>query len=523
MARRGRRDSDVRRRQLVSAPTTRIALLLAATAVAMLARGAQPEDARASTLPTGFQETVAFSGLTNPTVVRFARDGRVFVAEKSGIIKVFCNLSDTTPTTFANLRHERPQLLGSRAPRHGAAPELPGRPRTSTSSTRTTTARLAEPRRLAGETPCPTPPGPTSDGCVVSARVSRLQAAGDVMTGSEQVLVEDWCQQYPSHSIGSVEFGPDGALYASAGDGASFNFVDWGQDGNPVNPCGDPPAGVGGTMTPPTAEGGALRSQDVRTTGDPASLDGSVIRVDPATGAGLPSNPFAGSADATRDASSPTASGTRSASPSARVRASSGPGTSAGEWEEINAIYNAERRDGRELRLALLRGQPAAQPAMTPRISPSARTSTPPRAPTRALLRVPPPGQGSARAKPARRDFLDLRARVQLRIHEHVPDAVRGRALLRRLLAGLHLGDEDGGGSTPSPARSRRSSRTRPTRSTSTFGPGGDLFYADFDGGTIRRIRWTAKPPPTITGRSPAVGATGVAVDANVPPPSRRR
>ena len=51
------------------------------------------------------------------------------------------------------------------------------------------------------------------------------------MTGSEQVLVEDWCQQYPSHSVGAAEFGTDGALYASAGDGASFNFVDYGQDG----------------------------------------------------------------------------------------------------------------------------------------------------------------------------------------------------------------------------------------------------------------------------------------------------
>ena len=65
------------------------------------------------------------------------------------------------------------------------------------------------------------------------------------MTGSEQVLVEDWCQQYPSHSTGTVDFGPDGALYASAGDGASFTFTDYGQDGNPVNPCGDPPGGVG--------------------------------------------------------------------------------------------------------------------------------------------------------------------------------------------------------------------------------------------------------------------------------------
>ena len=150
--------------------------------------------------------------------------------------------------------------------------------------------------------PCPTPPGATADGCVVSGRLSRLQASGNAMTGAEQVLVEDWCQQYPSHSVGTVEFGRDGALYASGGDGASFNFVDYGQDGAPVNPCGDPPGGVGATLTPPTAEGGALRSQDLRTAGDPVSLDGSVIRVDPATGDALPDNPLAAAADAQRAA-----------------------------------------------------------------------------------------------------------------------------------------------------------------------------------------------------------------------------
>ena len=112
------------------------------------------------------------------------------------------------------------------------------------------------------------------------------------------MLIEDWCQQYPSHSVGSLEFGADGALYASSGDGASFNFADYGQDGNPVNPCGDPPGGVGASLTPPTAEGGALRSQDTRTGSDPASLDGTVIRVNPDTGAALPDNPNAGSSDA---------------------------------------------------------------------------------------------------------------------------------------------------------------------------------------------------------------------------------
>src|SRR4030095_11715848 len=99
-------------------------------------------------------------------------------------------------------------------------------------------------------------------------RLSRLQVAGDQMTGSEQVLIQDWCQQYPSHSVGDLEFGADGTLYASAGDGASFTFADYGQRGDPVNPCSDP-----------TSEGGALRSQDLRTRsgGDPVTLDGSII------------------------------------------------------------------------------------------------------------------------------------------------------------------------------------------------------------------------------------------------------
>ena len=61
---------------------------------------------------------------------------------------------------------------------------------------------------------------------MVSGRLSRLTATGNQMTGSEQVLIEDWCQQYPSHSIGDLAFGADGALYASGGDGASFNFAD---------------------------------------------------------------------------------------------------------------------------------------------------------------------------------------------------------------------------------------------------------------------------------------------------------
>ena len=129
---------------------------------------------------------------------------------------------------------------------------------------RRATRRAGAPRASTGDG-CPNPPGATGDGCVVTGRLARLTATGDTAT-AETPLITDWCQQYPSHSIGDLGFGADGALYVSGGDGASFNFVDYGQDGSPVNPCGDPPGPPGFDLTPPTAEGGALRSQDVRTT-----------------------------------------------------------------------------------------------------------------------------------------------------------------------------------------------------------------------------------------------------------------
>ena len=60
-------------------------------------------EAQGATTPTGFSESVVFSGLTNPTALRFSPDGRVFVAEKRGVIKVFDSLTDPTPDVFADL------------------------------------------------------------------------------------------------------------------------------------------------------------------------------------------------------------------------------------------------------------------------------------------------------------------------------------------------------------------------------------------------------------------------------------
>ena len=72
--------------------------------LALLVTLVSPSAARASVLPAGFSESVVWGGLTNPTNIEFANDGHIFVAEKSGLIKVFDNEQDRTATVFADLR-----------------------------------------------------------------------------------------------------------------------------------------------------------------------------------------------------------------------------------------------------------------------------------------------------------------------------------------------------------------------------------------------------------------------------------
>ncbi len=232
-----------------------------------------------------------------PTAVRFPPDGRVFVAEKSGLIKVFDSLSDRNADVFADLRTQVHNYWDRGLLGLAIDPGFPTRPFLYVLYTHDAPIGGTAPRwGRAGETSdgCPTPPGATEHGCVVSGRLSRLVAKGNRWTGDEHVLVEGWFQQFPSHSIGSLAFASDGALYASGGEGASWRFADHGQRGGPA---GDPSLAVGGTDPSPPGEGGALRAQDLRTPGDPAGLSGSIIRVDPNTGAAMRDNPLFSSTD----------------------------------------------------------------------------------------------------------------------------------------------------------------------------------------------------------------------------------
>jgi glucose/arabinose dehydrogenase len=287
------------------------AVAVACLLVALGICGFGPGMARAASvdLPAGFQDTrlpfegTAHPGLDEPTALRFASDGKVFVAQRTGQILVYDSLSDSTPTVFADLRTQVYDngdrgILGL-----ALDPDFPASPYVYVLYTYNhILGEAGAAPKWAGAQPegdpCPKPPDADVDACPVSGRLVRLTANGDhaVEVGgapTEKVLVEDWCQQFSSHSVGDLQFGPEGALFASGGDGASFTSADYGQFGWPQrNECGDPPAGKGGEEKPPTALGGSLRAQNVE------NLDGSVIRIDPETGAGMADNPMSTSLDA---------------------------------------------------------------------------------------------------------------------------------------------------------------------------------------------------------------------------------
>lgn len=262
--------------------------------------------------------------------MRFAPNGEVFAIDKDGQIFDFPSLAEPeNETIVADLKeevmnYEDRGLLGL-----AVDPGYPVRPYIYVLY-----AYNAPPGQIAPVWPrkeCPEPPGAgpefepvkaEGDGCVITGRLSRITVdpTTHLMVGKEQPLIEqDWCQQFTSHSIGDLQFGPEGALYASGGSGGAFNVADWGQYGGtepskehplvPANPCSDPnetsgpgPGEAGVTKQElPTAEGGVLRSQSFRRPADqPATLDGTIARVDPNTGEPLPDNPNASAADIDR-------------------------------------------------------------------------------------------------------------------------------------------------------------------------------------------------------------------------------
>jgi len=149
--------------------------------------------ARAATLPAGFIET-QISGLTNPTAMEIAPDGRIFVCEQGGSLRVIKN-GAVLPSPFLTLsvdsNGER-GLLGI-----------------------TFDPNFANNNFIYVYYTVPATPRHN--------RVSRFTANGDVVVpGSEVIVLElDNLTSATNHNGGAIHFGPDGKLYVAVGENAT--------------------------------------------------------------------------------------------------------------------------------------------------------------------------------------------------------------------------------------------------------------------------------------------------------------
>lgn len=260
-----------------------------------------PAAAVLTGLPPGFVDETVVGGLPYPTAIAFSRDEKMFVALKSGVVRLAEN-GALLPTPFVDVssrvhdNHDRgllglavhpqfPQqpyvyLLYTHDPA-GVAPDV-GSPVVGRVSqllrveadpaTGHRTAKAGTETVLLGAGSTRANIGSETDG--------RNTAFASCMTGRTMAgtPVEDCiASDENSHTIGTLAFAPDGSLFVTSGDGSNYGGVD------------------------PRA----LRSQL------PDSLNGKVLRIDPLTGAGRPDNPFFDPANPQRNRSKVWASGLR--------------------------------------------------------------------------------------------------------------------------------------------------------------------------------------------------------------------
>ena len=165
--------------------------LVVATACAWLSLVGAPADA--ATLPPGFTERLVVGGLTNPTAMAFAPDGRLFVCLQAGQIRVIKD-GALLPAPFVTLTVDsvgERGVLGIAFDPAFASNQFVYVYYTATSPE-------------------------------IHNRVSRFTASGDVgAPGSELVLIDlnvEPLSGASNHNGGAIHFGQDGKLYVAVGD-----------------------------------------------------------------------------------------------------------------------------------------------------------------------------------------------------------------------------------------------------------------------------------------------------------------
>jgi glucose/arabinose dehydrogenase len=162
----------------------------------------EPEEIEVVTgqvVPSGFVEEVFAQGLTNPTAMEFAPDGRLFVAQQNGQLRVIQSNGSLLATPFVSL-----------------------------------TVSSSGERGLLGVTFHPSFASNqfvyvyyTATSPAIHNRVSRFTANGNVaVAGSEvQILNLENLSSATNHNGGAIHFGPDGMLYVAVGENANRDFA----------------------------------------------------------------------------------------------------------------------------------------------------------------------------------------------------------------------------------------------------------------------------------------------------------
>ena len=227
----------------------------------------------AAQLPEGFEEEVWVDGLELPTDLAFAPDGTLFVAQKGGSVRI---------VRSNGILQDAPLIALDDEVNNAGDRGLLGIALDPAFETNGYLYLLytVDPEYGSPEEPASQP----TFGRLTRYTLHATDSGYEVDPESRMVLIGDdpadgFPSCYTTHTIGTLRFGTDGSLFVSSGDGASKDYVDYGQ-----NETED--AWMCEEIFGAEEDIGALRAQSLD------SLAGKILRIDPETGEGLPDNPY---------------------------------------------------------------------------------------------------------------------------------------------------------------------------------------------------------------------------------------
>ncbi|MCB0635357.1 MAG: PQQ-dependent sugar dehydrogenase [Lewinella sp.] len=236
-------------------------------------------------LPDDFFDSPVVTGLEFPTGITFAENGQGYVWEKSGLIYTIDSLGNQLPTPFLDLREEISNWND-----HGLSGFCLDNDFLSNGYVYLLYALDLHYYEHFG-TPAYHPDSTVLHRPTIG-RITRFTA--DPATGFQTILpdsrrvllgktLDDGIPLlYEFHGLGTILQAEDGTLLVSCGDATSNAGTDYGGDEYGTMASAAIAAGV----ITPDQDLGSYRAQYL------GAYNGKVLRIDPETGEGLPSNPF---------------------------------------------------------------------------------------------------------------------------------------------------------------------------------------------------------------------------------------